>query len=389
MKGNLLLGTARGKLGDVVFYRQRAKQMARVRVTKVANPRTLPQVVQRVVFNTCIQAYSVMQDICNHSFQGMQRSVENQAEFMKINVRLLNNKIALSADPKKCRAFLRRDDKGLAFNQYQIAKGNLPVVALPSSNVDFLTFLQFTADEQNLYDYSYQDIAERLGVPVGSQVTVCLLIGERGVPEHNHIFSFGRFVLSPADGDVSKPFFKVVTGNESLIDINDPNVDNTITQMEIEGASGQARSITMQAGITINGNQFYGYNYRSGDIIAYSLITSQYVNGVWRRSDSFLMPVGNGEYNEDTYYTLEEAADSYQKGVWSSRYLNQGTTDGGLLGVEDEWNGIKERYPEQYSVAAAMSEAMAYDGEGEAETQDPVDIAREALTRKRRRKDTE
>lgn len=389
MKGNLLLGTARGKLGDVVFYRQRSKQMARVRVTKVSNPRTLPQVVQRVVFNTCIQAYSAMQDICNHSFQGMERSVENQAEFMRINVRLLNNKIALAKDPKKALAFLRKEDKGLVLNNYQIAKGNLPVISVPSSDDSYIALFQDESSSENFFNYTYASFANALGVPVGSQITLCLVVGYAGDPSTPNTFVFGRFVLSPADGDVNKPIFSATDSTETVLKFNDANPDNTINYLNIRSGSSNKSIVFQVVGATqnsIDSSQFYGFSPRNGDILAYSFITSQYVNGVWRRSDSFLTSVGSGSpYIPDAYYTLEEAAESYEKGVWSSRYLNQGTQDGGLLGVDDEWNGIKERYPQTY----AMSEAMAYDGEGEAETQDPEDIAREALTRKRRRKDIE
>lgn len=389
MKGNLLLGTARGKLGDVVFYRQRSKQMARVRVTKVSNPRTLPQVVQRVVFNTCIQAYSAMQDICNHSFQGMERSVENQAEFMKINVRLLNNQIALAKEPKKCLAFLRKEDKGLVLNGYQIAKGNLPTIISPNSAEGHITLLQDDSSAENFYSYTYASFAAALGVPVGSQLTLCIVVGNAGDPSTPNTFAFGRLILSPADGDVNKPIFSSTDSSETVLVLNDANPDNTINLINIRSSGGFKSIVFQTAGAQVNSidsNQFYGYSSRNGDILAYSFITSQYVNGVWRRSDSFLhSTVDDTEFIPDAYYTLEEAADSYEKGVWSSRYLNQGTQDGGLLGVEDEWNGIKERYPQQY----AMSEAMAYDGEGEAETQDSEEIAKTALTRKRRRKDTE
>lgn len=389
MKGNLLLGTARGKLGDVVFYRQRSKQMARVRVTKVANPRTLPQVVQRVVFNTCIQAYSAMQDICNHSFQGMERSVENQAEFMRINVRLLNNQIAASSNPKLCRAFLRKEDKGLVLNGYQISKGNLPTFISESTSETDVALLVTNTSDTNFYDYTYQSFSEALGVPVGSQITICLVIGYAGDPSTPNLFTFGRFVLSPADGDVNKKIFDSATSTTTVLQLNDPNPDNTINFFSIIERNTVKQIVVSTLndyGESINSSQFYGFNRRSGDLLAYSFIVSQYVNGVWRRSDSFLRSVvSTDEFIPDQYYTLEEAADSYEKGVWSSRYLNQGTQDGGLLGVEDEWNGIKERYPQQY----AMSEAMAYDGEGEAETQDPEGIAKTALTRKRCRKDTE
>lgn len=382
MKGNLLLGTARGKLGDVVMYRQRGKQMARVRVTKVSNPRTLAQVVQRVVFNTAIQAYSEMQDICNHSFQGWERSVENQAQFMKRNVRILNERISAAEFPQNVRAFLCKEMKGLVLNPYQISAGNLPEI-VTSAEKNRVNFLHIKTTSVNMMKYTYRQIAEFLGVPVGSQITLCVF-QSHPAPENTFArFSFGRLVLSPSDGDYDKAFFDDNDGE--TVTINDPNLDNTIFSLSVTGSDGDMYvyfgTDAVTAG-TINSQQFYGYNGLYGDVVAYSFITSQYVNNVWRRSDSFIHPVGTEtSFAVGPNYTLQEAAETYSKGVWSSKYLNQGTVSDGVGG--DEWNGIKERYPnvDALSESIALAEAVA-----EVEAEDAEAIAEGVLTRKRRRK---
>lgn len=382
MKGNLLLGTARGKLGDVVMYRQRGKQMARVRITKVSNPRTLAQVVQRVVFNTAIQAYSAMQDICNHSFQGWERSVENQAQFMKRNVRILNERISAAEFPQNVRAFLCKEMKGLVLNPYQISAGNLPEIVTGSSTSG-INFLHLEDTVQNILKYTYRQIAEFLGVPVGSQVTLCLF-QSLPAPENTFArFSFGRLVLSPASGDYDAPFFSEFDHNVATI--NDPNLDNTITRMSYtqEGSTNDYLVQFSTTGpIKIDSEQFYNYNPQYGNIVAFSFITSQYVNNVWRRSDSFIHPIGgNTEFAVGPRYTLAEAADTYSKGVWSSKYLNQGSVSDGV--GADEWNGVKERYPNVDELTQSMMLAETLDG---IEAEDAEAIAEGVLTRRRRRK---
>lgn len=382
MKGNLLLGTARGKLGDVVMYRQRGKQMARVRVTKVSNPRTLSQVVQRVVFNTAIQAYSAMQDICNHSFQGWERSVENQAQFMKRNVRILNELISAAEAPQNVRAFLCKEMKGLVLNPYQIAAGNLPEI-VTSSSANGVTFLNLLDTKENILKYTYRQIADYLGVPVGSQVTLCLF-QSLPAPENTFArFSFGRLVLSPSSGDFDLPFFSSLTDNTAVI--NEPNLDNTITFLTLtpwEGGQSFQVRFTTDGPSSINSDQFYNYNSNYGNLVGFSFITSQYVNNVWRRSDSFVHPIGGtSEFAVGPRYTLQEAAETYSKGVWSSKYLNQGTVSDGVGG--DEWNGIKERYPNIDSLSQSMMLAETLD---DIEAEDAEAIAEGVLTRKRRRK---
>lgn len=382
MKGNLLLGTARGKLGDVVMYRQRGKQMARVRITKVSNPRTLAQVVQRVVFNTAIQAYSKMQDICNHSFQGMERSVENQAEFMRLNVRILNDYIASQENPANAHGFLLKDGQGLMFQPWQISKGNLPVPVVEASDTDLIQLFTHnsTTTGIDLYALSYGQVAEILGVPYGSQITICLLTGYPEEVDETMGFSFGRFVLMPAEGDADTPFF---TKHEptTTIGINSPNPANTINQFALGGNAEEGYYISINIGVdgVVTSSSFYGWSGRDEAIAGYSLITSQYVNKTWRRSSSFVVPVNSNKDNfPQLYWSLKDAAESWSEGVWSSKYLNKGENPYNDSVVEDEWNGIKERYP---NIAAINEDAAAI-----AAAEDAEAIAEGVLTRKRRRK---
>lgn len=382
MKGNLLLGTARGKLGDVVMYRQRGKQMARVRITKVSNPRTLAQVVQRVVFNTAIQAYSKMQDICNHSFQGMERSVENQAEFMRLNVRILNDYIASQENPANAHGFLLKDGQGLMLQPFQISKGNLPVPTIAGSNDDTIILFQHnsTTTGIDLYALSYGQVADYLGVPFGSQITICLLTGHPGEVDETMGFSFARFVLMPAEGDADTPFFTKHEPTQT-IGINSPNPANTLNEFNLRGTAEEGYTIQIIANVdgVVNSNSFYGWSYRDDNLCGYSLITSQYVNKTWRRSSSFLIPISTYEDQfPQSYWSLKDAAESWAEGVWSSKYLNKGENPYNDSVVEDEWNGIKERYP---NIAAINEDAAAI-----AAAEDAEALAEGVLKRNRRRK---
>lgn len=69
--GNLLLGTGRRKLGDVVFYRSGGQQRARVRVRTIKNPRSEKQSVQRCVLATASKTLAALRPLYNHSFQNV------------------------------------------------------------------------------------------------------------------------------------------------------------------------------------------------------------------------------------------------------------------------------------------------------------------------------
>lgn len=95
-KGNMFLGQARGKVGDLVFYRMDGQQMTRTRNRAPRNPRTPAQLYQRAIMASVTAAYSAGSAIFDHSFQGLSVGAENQRRFLSINARAL--RAAISAD---------------------------------------------------------------------------------------------------------------------------------------------------------------------------------------------------------------------------------------------------------------------------------------------------
>lgn len=80
--GNIFLGTARKKLGDVVLYRSGGKQRSRIRVIP-KNPKTAKQAVQRMVLATAAKMASAYEPIVNHSFEGTPVGAKSVQEFRK------------------------------------------------------------------------------------------------------------------------------------------------------------------------------------------------------------------------------------------------------------------------------------------------------------------
>lgn len=95
-KGNLFQGMARGVVGDVVFTRQDGQQVSRVRNRVPRNPRSNPQLYQRAIMATIMQAYAAGKAIFDHSFQGYPVGSANQRRFMSLNTKKLRS--AVSAD---------------------------------------------------------------------------------------------------------------------------------------------------------------------------------------------------------------------------------------------------------------------------------------------------
>lgn len=92
-KGNLFQGMARGKVGDVVFYRMNGWQMSRVRNRKPKNPRTPEQMYQRAIIATVMKAYSAGKEIFDHSFENERVGEGNMRRFNSLNAVQLRNLI--------------------------------------------------------------------------------------------------------------------------------------------------------------------------------------------------------------------------------------------------------------------------------------------------------
>lgn len=93
-RGNFLTGNVRGKIGDMVFYRQAGEQVIRPRTAHPHNPNTIPQRYQRAIMATILQNYAAGCEIFDHSFQGYRRGRECQARFLQLNLKMLRSYMA-------------------------------------------------------------------------------------------------------------------------------------------------------------------------------------------------------------------------------------------------------------------------------------------------------
>lgn len=93
-KGNLFQGMARGKVGDVVFYRMNGVQMSRVRNRTPKNPRTNEQLYQRAVIASVMKLYSAGKAIFDHAFQGYTIGEGCMRRFNSVNARIVREQVA-------------------------------------------------------------------------------------------------------------------------------------------------------------------------------------------------------------------------------------------------------------------------------------------------------
>lgn len=323
-KNNLVLGTARGKLGDIVFYRAGGEQRFRTRV-RPTNPRTDAQCVQRCIVSTAVKFYSLVVDVCDHAFQNYEGKLKNHQRYMRLNIDYLRKvaKRDILANgpiiwaPTNVGNFTWKDSENIAINAYQVSEGDIPPLNTKFTKLIDGTLPTIGPEMGSFSTLTYQQVCTNLGLQAGDQLTMIMLGSSQeeaqyGEAQNGYIGSvrIGRVILMPSNGNMNEPFFK---GGA----INLPNVENQgevtlIESSETSEGSGRAY-ITMEAL-----NDQFGAFY-SNTIKGFAVIASRNDGKMWKRSTQFVVvnpAVANLE-------TLKSAVLSYLPSDTSSLYLNQ------------------------------------------------------------------
>lgn len=329
-KDNLFLGFGRGKLGDVVFSRTNGEQVFRARNRSPKNPRTALQLTQRVVMKTVSLGYSLLQDICNHSFQGLQEGTMNQSRFAKLNVQKIRAQISreypdwneqdlLSSSLSN---FSPKSGSLAVYRDFQVSEGSLPTMDCVFDNSAFC--LQFPVAEEALTaaTLTYAQVATGLGLQRGDQITFLQLSiddteSEEEVFEFNS-FRYARIILEPSDGDMSSPFF-----NDGAINKPNPSNEGSVALTFTPAASSKPDYFTF----LLDGIVAAAGNINSS--AAAAVIASRLSGGIWQRSTQSLVlrpsdvaVTGHLSWDHSVGY-LGDAIQSFMTSKNSSLYLNQ------------------------------------------------------------------
>lgn len=90
-QSNSFFGLRRGSTKSLTFSTFNGKQVTKDRVSKVKNPRTQDQMVNRMINYTAMKAYSSMKEIVDHSFASKSYGLQSMRYFLAKNYALLKN----------------------------------------------------------------------------------------------------------------------------------------------------------------------------------------------------------------------------------------------------------------------------------------------------------
>lgn len=285
-KGNFILGTVAGKIGDVVAYKVKNsnnKQVQGLRryQAKVANPQTSKQMGQRWKLSVLQNFYRGLQTLLDHSWQGIAYGDPSRRHFMKVT---------MQKDFEGMIPYLLKGDKRFVPGELPIATGSIPVdcACTVGQSAIVCDGIKYPDGEYTtLGDLSTAIIGANLGLQNGDQLTFIGVYGNSG----NYIPTFARVVL-------------------------DTTSTTPLTDLAVV-LSQEATSDKLQ------------FNFGTNTPQAGAIIISRYASNVWQRSNS-TMAVADAvrdAYATGAQYDAMMLSYTTTTDISSDWYLNQAGTD--------------------------------------------------------------
>lgn len=294
-KGNMLLGFSRGSVGDLTFYRRNSQQVTRARARVVKNPKTLAQQMQRAIMRTSVEAYKVIKEICDHSWEGVAYGANSYAEFQKQNMAMLRRLAAAGGENTK--SFVPSGFNGLVAMPWVLSKGSIAWGGVECNFGQGQAALNIVFNgmpaESEIANISYQGFCDFLNLQAGDQLTLVAFPKRRDIDESSCIEPIiSRVILSPVDGDMDDSLFEEGTGH-----IN-PMVANPLNE------NAGAFNFRVQTG-KLMASLFVPSGEEQGIVGAAAIISRRASNGSWLRSTA-IMAVSENE--KEGGYSLRQAS---------------------------------------------------------------------------------
>ena len=290
-----------GRLGNRTYYQRGGKTIART-ITRPKNPKTETQSLHRVLVKAVNKAYSMLKEICNHSFEGYDNSFDCMNKFKRVNLKYLREHTATLLESGQGL------DRFYQFTPIQsgkwtpfaaiISEGHLPVVPV---GID-------AAGGHKAYVNSpgrtYADFVTAWGLQRGDLVTFVTVQKREG----EYKTEIARLVLDPSYADGS-----------------DAPMSTEIVNSEGEFPCSNRMDELNFSTFEFNTDRFNFILGRGGDVVAAGIIVSrEAMSDNWLRSNCQLV-LNNASFGSDLCSLAKAVEYSYKTpeiDMESERYLN-------------------------------------------------------------------
>ncbi len=290
-----------GKCGNKTFYQRGGKTIART-ITKPKNPKTETQSLQRVLLKAVNKTYSMLKEICNHSFEEYENSFDCMNKFKRVNLKYLHeHTTSLLESGQGLDSFYQftplQSMKWTPFAAI-ISEGHLPVVSV---GID-------AAGGHKAYVSSpgrtYADFVTAWGLQRSDQVTFVTVQKRDG----KYATEIARLILNPSYPDGSSaPMSTEIVNSQGEFPCPD-----RMNQLNFSTFEFDTDHFTFVLG-------------RGGDVVAAGIIISrENMSGNWLRSNCQLVLNEDG-FGSDLCSLAKAVEDSYKTpeiNMESEHYLN-------------------------------------------------------------------
>lgn len=186
----MLLGYARGKVGDLVFARRLGQQTTRAYNSNPRDAKTRSQVTQRVKIANVIAMYRALKNVCNHSFEGLGVGQSNYNAFVKAN--LTGNQVSLTKEAASLGACI--------VAPYLISRGSLASIVVEGTGEDAVTNISVgnltISGTTTIGDFAKAVVANNAGIEHGDQLTYVSCVQQTDANTGNPVVVSGIYEVT-------------------------------------------------------------------------------------------------------------------------------------------------------------------------------------------------
>lgn len=260
-KGNLFLGTGTGSVGDVTLMRRNGKQVSRVRVRTIANPRSDGQASTRMYTSAVPKFYSPLSVALEKSWEGKNKQ-DSYAAFLKENIKRLRE--LGYAVPKS---------EGFYPIPAQLSQGTLRSPEVTGNSASLYFTIELGANGVATMGDLATALINKYGLKAGDQVTLVGANISSRTSEEYYYPSHERFFLDPTSTDA------IANMGQFVLQIDG-------TTLQVSGPDD--------------------------NMLGFGCIFSRYESGVWRRSTSYMTVLDAIYENATSASGRQRARESYQ-----------------------------------------------------------------------------
>lgn len=325
-KSKSFFGLRTGSTKSLTFQVYRGQQITKDRVTRISNPRTDSQMVQRALVPIVAASRAALKGLVDHSFEGVAYGDQSLKMFSSLN---------LKAGALKVASFSPNGYSNPGFANLIVSRGTINE-SFEIETDSYSANAYYTCEAEEMLHKAYEagkpaadllrEIAawaagtDDVGIcKPGTQLTFLTLVQDGALDEPKAALSTFRInrILFPGDN----------TLNTQLEDVNGPwKIKAAVAQNA--GSFTLTNSQDDEIRVDLD-HGLLSFNVKpagSKKVCGMAVIVSKYVNNQWKRNNARIVLTED----PDPIYTYAQWRATYEKTGASAKYLNQGDEGTGI-----------------------------------------------------------